>query len=95
MDIFKGSITNINIILCHIADCLDDVELISGTLTPIVPLVFPADPLSHPKSVSGNMTSSNILGNQEYDSSAGVVYFLSVRDNSANSFSLTGFGTSA
>ena len=53
-----------------------------------------ADPLSHPKPVSGNITFFNILGNQEYNSATTVNYSLLIRDNSSNSFSLAGFSTS-
>ena len=71
------------------------MEVISSTLTPIVPFILLADPLSHPKPVNGDITSSNTLGNLEYNSSTNIAYSSLVRDNLANSFSLAGFSTSA
>ena len=71
------------------------MEVISGTLTPIVPLIPLADPPSHPKPVSGNITSFNTLRNQKYNSTAAINHSLLIRDDLSNSFSLAGFSTSA
>ena len=53
-----------------------------------------ADPLSHPKPVSGDITFFNTLRTQEYNFTTTIGYSLLIRDNSSNSFSLAGFGTS-
>jgi hypothetical protein len=81
--------------LRRITDRFDNTELIGSTPTPTTPLAPQADPLSYPKPVSGNITSSNTLGNPERNSSADVAYSSLVRDDLANSFGSAGFGTSA
>ena len=70
------------------------MEVISNTLTPIVPFIFLADPPSHLKLVSGDITFFNTLGNQEYDFTAIVNYSLLIRDDLSNSFSLAEFSIS-
>jgi hypothetical protein len=81
--------------LRYITDYFNNIELISSTLTPTTPLTPLADPLSYPKLVSNNITSSNTLGNLERNFSANIAYSSLVRDGLANSFSLVGFSTSA
>ena len=70
------------------------MEIIGNTLTLTVSFIPLADPPSHPKPVSGNMTFFNTLGNQKYDSAAVISHFLLIKDDSSNSFSSVGFGTS-
>ena len=94
LDILKGSITSLITILYRITDCFDEAEVISSTLTPIVLFTPLANPLSHFKLVSGDITSFNTLGNQKYNFTATVNYSLLIRDDSSNSFSLVGFSTS-
>ena len=55
--------TSLITILYYIADCFNKAEVIGNTLTPIVPLMPLADPSSHPKLVSGDITSFNNFGN--------------------------------
>ena len=79
----------------YITNRFNNTELISSTLTPTTPLTPLANPLSYSKLVSSNITSSNTLGNLEWDSSANIAYSSLVRDGLANSFSSAGFSTSA
>ena len=51
------------------------------------------NPPSHPKPVSGDITSFNTLGNQEQDFTTTVTHSLLIKDNLSNSFNLAGFGT--
>jgi hypothetical protein len=95
VNILKGSITSINSALYYIPNRFDNIKLISSTLTPTTPLTPLANPLSYSKLVSGNLTSSNTLGNLKRNYSADIAYSSLVRDGLANSFSLAGFGTSA
>ena len=94
LSIFKGSITSLNTTLYYIANRFNKAELIGNTLTPIVPLVPLADPPSHPKLLSGDITSSNTFRNQKYDSTAAIAHFSLIRENLSNSFSLAGFNIS-
>ena len=95
LDILKRNITSLSTTLYCIADCFNKVKVISSTLTPIVPLIPLTDPPSHPKPVSSNITSFNTLGNQEYNSTTTIAYFLLIRDNLSNSFSSVKFSISA
>ena len=86
--------TSLITILHRIANHFNKVEVIGSTLTPIVPFIPLANPLSHPKPVSSNITFFNTLGNQEYNSTATINHSLLIRNNLSNSFSLAGFSTS-
>ena len=85
--------TSFSTTLYRITNHFDKAELISSTLTIIVPLISLVNPPSHPKPVNSDITSFNTLGNQEYDFTTTVTYFLLIRDDSSNSFSLVRFGT--
>ena len=86
--------TSLITILHRIANHFNKVEVISSTLTPIVPFISLADPPSYFKPVSGDITFFNTLGNQKHNSTATINYFLLIRDNLSNSFNLAEFSIS-